>query len=89
VCRTLVFAHDDSEEGVMEALRAGRTVVHDLDGRAYGDPVLITALAAEPYQERPQDYGYRGRGWVDRVARALGWLGLVGLVLAGRRRARA
>jgi hypothetical protein len=86
VVRTLVFAKDDGEAAVLEALRAGRTVVHDLDGNAYGDAAMIEALAREPYTPRPQDYGYRGSGVADRVARSVGWLGLVGLVLFGLRR---
>ena len=58
VCRTLVFvvetAHaggigedgrDATERAVLAALRAGRTVVHDLEGRSYGDPALIELLA--------------------------------------------
>jgi predicted metal-dependent phosphoesterase TrpH len=83
VCRTLLFARDDSEAGALEALRAGRTVVHDLDGRAYGDPAMIEALEREPYEMRPQDYDYRGGGLADRVTRVLGWLGLLGLALFG------
>jgi len=86
VCRTLVFAADDSAEAVLDALRAGRTVVHDLEGKAYGDPALTAALEREPYAMRPQDYGYRGSGLADRVTRAVGLLGLVGLVLFGLRR---
>ena len=86
VCRTLVFAKDDSAEAVLEALKVGRTVVYDLDGRPYGDPAMIVALDHEPIALRPEDYGYRGRGTADRVTRALGWLGLVGLVLFGLRR---
>ncbi|MFT3771171.1 MAG: CehA/McbA family metallohydrolase [Minicystis sp.] len=87
VCRTLVFAKDDSEASVIEALKAGRTVVFDLEGRAYGDAEMIDTLAREPYTPRAQDYGYRGSGWADRLARAFGWLGLLGLILVGRRRA--
>lgn len=86
VCRTLVFARDDSEEAVLEALKAGRTVVHDLAGRAYGDPAMIALLEREPYAMRPQDYDYRGNGWADRVTRAAGWLGMLGLILFGLRR---
>ena len=70
----------------MEALRAGRTVVRDLDGRAYGDPAMIEALEREPYAMRPQDYGYRGSGLADRLTRAAAWVGLLGLVLFGLRR---
>jgi hypothetical protein len=89
VCRTLVFAKDDGEESVLDALKAGRTVVHDLEGRAYGDPAMVEALAKEPYAMREQDYGYRGNGPADRVMRAAGFLGLVGLVLFGLRRRQA
>ena len=86
LCRTLVFAGDDSEGAVLEALKAGRTVVYDLEGRAYGDPEMAALLAREPYATPPQDYGYHGTGPADRMTRALGWLGLVGLVLFGLRR---
>lgn len=86
VTRTLVLARSDAEADVLEALRAGRTVVHDPEGRAYGDPDMIALLAKEPYSIRPQDYGYRGNGPVDVTARALGLLALAGLLLFGRRR---
>jgi predicted metal-dependent phosphoesterase TrpH len=86
VCRTLVFARDDSEEAALDALRQGHTVVHDLDGRTYGDPALVAALEREPYLERAQDYGYRGSSLTDRITRLLGWLGVLGLILVGRRR---
>jgi predicted metal-dependent phosphoesterase TrpH len=89
VTRTLVFAKDDSAGAVLEALEAGRTVVYDLEGRPYGDPVLSELLTREPYPMREQDYGYRGTGLADRVTRVLGWVGLLGLVLFGSsRRAR-
>jgi len=86
ICRTLVFATDTSAGAVLEALKAGRTVVYDLDGHPYGDPEMAALLAREPYTMRPQDYGYHGTGPADRMTRALGWLGLVGLVLFGLRR---
>jgi hypothetical protein len=86
VVRTLVFARTDSEADVLDALRAGRTVVHDVEGRAYGDPELIAALEKAPYSYRAQDYGYRGNGPLDVAARTLGFLGLLGLLLFGRRR---
>jgi hypothetical protein len=41
MCRTYVFAHDDSAASVLDALRHGRTVVYDTDGRAVGDPDLV------------------------------------------------
>jgi len=83
--RTLVFARGDDESAILDALRHGRTVVYDRQARAYGDPELVALLEREPYAMREQDYGYRGSGWLDRIARAVGWLGLVGLVLTRRR----
>jgi hypothetical protein len=41
MCRTFVFARDNSPSAIVDAVRAGHTVVYDLDGRAYGDPDLI------------------------------------------------
>jgi hypothetical protein len=86
ITRTLVFTEHDDAASVLDALKRGRTVVYDLDGGAYGDPEMIALLAREPYTPRAQDYGYRGVSALDRVARALGWLGLVGLLLFAPRR---
>jgi predicted metal-dependent phosphoesterase TrpH len=88
VTRTLVFAKQNDEYEVMDALRHGRTVVFDLEGRAYGDPELIRALEAEPYTPRAPDYGYRGNGFMDRAGRLLGLVGLLCMVLFGRPRTR-
>jgi hypothetical protein len=41
MCRTYVFARDNSPSAIVDALRAGHTVVYDRDGRSYGDPDLI------------------------------------------------
>jgi predicted metal-dependent phosphoesterase TrpH len=86
VCRTLVFARSDRAEDVLEALKAGRTVVRDLQGKMYGDPEMMALLEREPYTPRVQDYGYRGNGILDRVGRVLGLLGVLGIVLFGLRR---
>jgi len=86
VTRTLVFAKSDSEADILAALREGKTVVHDLEGRPYGDPALIEALRKDPYPMRPQDYGYRGNGWIDRISRLIALAALAGLVLFGKRR---
>lgn len=82
LCRTLVFARDDSEAAILEALRAGRTIVYDRDGHPIGDPALL-ALASS-------DEGLRRRGSrpetdsaMALLSRTCGLLGLAGLVALG------
>jgi hypothetical protein len=81
VCRTYVFARENSEQGILEALRAGRTAVYDREGRAYGDPELIR-LASEtgslPRSEAPPAATMLGL-----FSRTAGALGLLGLILVG------
>jgi hypothetical protein len=90
LCRTLLFVDEPADHGapteqaVLAALRAKRTVVLAPDGRRFGDPALIAALEREPYEPRASDYAYRGEGVLDRVASTLGWIGALGLVMVGR-----
>lgn len=87
ICRTLVFAREPVDEAaVVDALRDGRTVTFDLEGNAIGDATLVQALASEPYTPRTSDYEYRGAGTLDRVLRALGLLGLLGVAFCPARR---
>lgn len=87
LCRTLVFAREPIDQrAVVDALREGRTVTFDLEGHAIGDATLVDALMREPYVPRTSDYDYRGEGTLDRVLRALAWLGLVGVVVLSPRR---
>lgn len=44
VCRTYVFAESVSVTGVLDAIRAGRTVAQDQDGVLYGAPELTLLL---------------------------------------------
>jgi predicted metal-dependent phosphoesterase TrpH len=44
LCRTFVFAREPTEDGIVGALREGRTIVYDRD-RVYGDPSLIRLAA--------------------------------------------
>lgn len=92
VCRTYVFlepgaasahAARPTEADVLAALRAKSTVVVDAQGKSWGPPELVRALADEPMPERDHDFGYGGRGPLDRAARALGFFALLGLVLLG------
>ena len=46
LCRTYVFTHDASEQGILDAVRKGQTVVYDR-GQAYGDRALIQVAEAD------------------------------------------
>jgi len=46
-CRTYVFVRQADTAGILEALRAGRTVVYNRNGPVYGDPALIQLAARE------------------------------------------
>jgi hypothetical protein len=85
ICRTYVFVLSNDQSGILEALRAGRTVVYDLEGNAYGNPELIELLQDQPIKRGVGDYHYGGRGVIDIVTRTLGWLGLIGLVLFAKK----
>jgi predicted metal-dependent phosphoesterase TrpH len=87
LCRTYIFVRNNDEPGILEALRAGRTVVFDRDGNAYGNSELIRLLQDDPITRDHGEYDYRGSGIVDVITRTLGFLGLIGLLLFGRNRA--
>jgi hypothetical protein len=87
--RTYVFVSDVSASGVVEAIRARRAVTFAPDGSAFGPPDLVDALVTEPLAARPTDYAYEARGWLDRISRALGWLGCAGLFVVGFGRRRS
>jgi hypothetical protein len=79
--RTYVFARERSAAGVIEAIRSGRTLAVDGNGRMIGDPSLI-ALADIA---RPRGRVDHLPGW-RRVSVGLAWLGALGIVcLRGRR----
>jgi hypothetical protein len=78
LCRTYVFAADNSEQAILEAVRAHRTVVFGEEGRAYGDPALL------PFADRLRDRApaSNSRGSVlDWISRISGVAGLAGLIL--------
>jgi hypothetical protein len=93
LCRTYVFTEigdaptrSASEEAILDALRRGRTVVFDREGRAYGDPALVAVLAREPLPAPDVAYDYRARDWLDALARTSGLFGAIGVVLFRARR---
>jgi predicted metal-dependent phosphoesterase TrpH len=77
--RTIVFARDRTEAGILEAVRARRTVVYDRQ-HAYGDPAMIALAATDP----ALDAGFEtlpipGAGRL--LSRITGVLGLIVFVL--------
>jgi hypothetical protein len=74
-CRTYVLARERTAAGVVDAVRAGRTVAADRQGHLYGDPALVSAVEAAggfipPPVER---YRWLSIGFV--------WLGLLGMLV--------
>ncbi len=87
LCRTLIFAREFTEESAMEALREGRTVVIDHRGGLWGDPALVASLRERPYRSVGRASGYPDEGPIDRPAKVMAWVGLVGMLLTRRPRA--
>jgi predicted metal-dependent phosphoesterase TrpH len=77
-CRTFVFARERSVKGVLDAIRAGRTIAMDASGSLFGDADLIARVqragAMRPFVTHTI--------W-QRVSLLLTWLGLAGVLLFG------
>jgi predicted metal-dependent phosphoesterase TrpH len=80
-CRTFVFARERSIAGVLEAIRAGRTVAVDENGTLHGDPDLVARVREAAPPGRSDQYRT-----VRRLGVILTWLGLLGVLLIGTRR---
>jgi len=74
MCRTFVFARDASEAGVIEAVRAHRTVVYGLPDRPFGDPELVMLVE--------HDTRLRGQAVPDWRGGALDWTNRIAALLA-------
>jgi len=80
-CRTFVFVREASAAGVLDAIRNGRTVASDRDGRYYGDPDLVRLLE----RGTPAGRADGSRVW-RRASLVLAWSGLLGMLLFGSSR---
>ena len=81
--RTYLFVRERTKAGVLDAIRAGRTLAMDGDGRLTGDSSLIELLG----DVRPAGRSDPHPKW-RRFSAALTWFGALGLViLSGRVRA--
>lgn len=85
--RTIVFARERSAAGVIEAVRARRTIAYDR-GTAYGDSALIS-LAAEIGGLDPGYPTLPVPGQARLISRITGVLGLLLALFAGFRRTTA
>jgi PHP-associated len=82
VARTYVFARERTAASILEAVRAGRTVVYDR-GRAYGDATLVRIAANDGRLPRMAAAdGPRRLGTIDG---AIGIIALLAAVLFGFR----
>ena len=79
--RTYLFVREKTQAGVLDAIRAGRTVGCDGLGRAYGPPELVGMVGDDC--RRDAALPPEGDTPLDRVSTWLVWLGLVALVLIG------
>jgi len=85
MCRTYVFASENSAPAILEAIRARRTVVWDRDGHAYGDPALISLTTQDKAFARMKARAETpDQGWMVRVGGLCGILGLLGLFIFRR-----
>jgi hypothetical protein len=75
-CRTYLFVRERTRAGVLDAIRSGRTLAVDGDGRLVGDPALIQLLG----NARPAGRVDAHPVW-RRATVAVAWLGAFGLVL--------
>jgi len=85
LCRTFLFLRENSEAGILAALRSGRSVVYAADGTAYGDPELVAWLSSPAGLAARNPPPRDGRAAVSALP---GFLGLAGLLLLGPSRTR-
>jgi hypothetical protein len=81
VCRTLLFVHDASAVGVLDAIRKGRTVAVDPHGHLHGPPELVRLIEKSQPTARID-----ARPRVRRTSLGMALFGGLGLLLLGARR---
>jgi len=76
ICRTYVFAREATAQGILDAVRAHRTVVFGLT-RAYGDSELLKYADLLRHRGPSRDERKSALDWVSSVAAIVGFGGLV------------
>ena len=83
-CRTFVFARENTERAIVEAVRDHRTVVFGPRGAVYGPPELVATAEAAGLRQSRESTHASALDWLSRIA---GLIGLIGLVTAPRTQA--
>ena len=79
MCRTFVFVREANADGILEAIRARRTVVYGRDNQVYGDAALIRIAEADGRLRKAASTEYPVSA-LDRVSQILGIVGLAMVV---------
>jgi predicted metal-dependent phosphoesterase TrpH len=77
LCRTYLLTVDRSAAGAIAAIRQGRTVAQDQEGRFYGSPAHVAEVERQLASAAPP----AGVPWVDRLIALAALLGLAALSL--------
>ena len=82
-----LFSKEEAPEGILDAIRHGRTVVYDRAGRTYGDPAWTRVAAADgrlPLVASGVASGATcAAGFLSLFSRIAGILGLTAAAVAG------
>jgi hypothetical protein len=83
VCHTYAFVRAATVEGILEAIRAGRTVACDANGDAYGPAQLVSLVGDRCRAEAGAPPA--GDPTLTRLGAAVAWLGLLAWLLCDLR----
>ena len=84
LCRTFLFVRELTVDGILDAIRSGRTIACDARGQTYGDPALAPAVAARC----AADAAWNPSHAADRAGLGCAFTGLLAIVLFDRPRRR-
>jgi hypothetical protein len=85
MCRTFLFVREASAAGILEAIRAKRTVVYGRDNAVYGDPELVRIAEADGRLRVMASPDYP-MSLLDRLSQILGIAGFALLIATSPRR---